>query len=550
MSSTSTASTPGLEESVLRDHIRVLLRHWPIVLVTAVLVPAAAFGFSLHSEKLFTATSKLLFRDPQFDQKLFGSSILAPSQDPAREAATDIDLVSSDVIFSRASRALGGVRTPDQIGDEVDVSSPGQANVATIAVTDPDPGIAARLANAVGEQYIEFRRDADRGKIAEAITQVKQQIKALSPADRNGPVGQSVRTRITQLQIMGSLQTGNAELFQPAERPRHASSPKVARNTLVGLLVGLVLAAGLAELRERLDPRLRHRKEAEILLGRPALGAIPESRALRRTGGDAHGLVGPEADAFRKLRANLRYFDVDERIRSLLVTSASPGEGKSTIARCLAMTAAAANERVVLIDADLRRATIHGEFAQARSPGLSDVLSGRVSIADATRRLSLNGSAGDGGPTVDVITAGSVAPNPTDLLESARMGELLGQLEEAYDLVVIDTSPVTVVPDAIPVMLRVSGVLIIVREGKTTRTAVRDLREQFDNLNVVPLGVVINGSATRARYEYYTYTTADGEKPDLGSLNGSGGGRPRWREGVRSLVRDVQARTSAGDSDS
>lgn len=554
MESIGAVQSGGMEESALRDFLRMLRRRLPIVVLVVALFAGGALAFSLWTEKKYTATAKLLFRDPGFDQKLFGGSgALAPSQDPAREAATNVGLVGLDTIAARASNVLGNARlTPPEILDKVDVIAQGQSNVVIVMATDESRAFAAELANTIAKQYIDFRREADRSKITEALISTRKQLRALGRRERNGQEGKSIKQQRGQLRILASLQTGNAELVQPAEPPRRASSPKPARNTVFGLVAGLVLGVALAMLRDRLDRRLRNRTDAETILGRPVLGVIPESRALRADEGEALHLVGQEGEAFRMLRTNLRYFDIDQEIHSLLITSSAPGDGKSTVARYLAATAAASNVRVVLLEADLRRPTLDSVAPDLHGRGLTNVLAGQASLDQVIQQLPLDVSGRpDSGRTLDAVASGPVPPNPSDLLESDRMREVLTNLEERYELVVVDSSPVTVVPDSIPLMGCVSGTVIVVREKKSTKTGLGNLRKQLENLNVSALGIVINGAAAEeegAYYGYYGYGTPDAG-PDAGDSGGGGsanGARPsRWPRRPRRRRTDAQQESAA-----
>ncbi|HEX8157781.1 MAG TPA: CpsD/CapB family tyrosine-protein kinase [Solirubrobacteraceae bacterium] len=398
--------------------------------------------------------------------------------------------------------------------------------------TDPQPAFAADLANTIAEQYIEFRRAADRSKITDAITLVRRQFDALNTRQRDGPEGRSAKERVQQLETLASLQTGNAELVQPAEAPRTASSPKTVRNTISALLLGLLIGALVAVLLDRIDRRLRHRNDAEGIFERPILGAIPESRALRKTKTDGLHLGGVEGEAFRALRTNLRYFAIDQDVKSMLITSSAPGDGKSTIARYLAATSAASGVRVILIEADLRRPVLQDALPMLEDHGLTDVLAGDASLTDVIQQVSLQVPGRGGGDepapkTLDVMTAGPIPPNPTDLLESDRMNDLLAELEVRYDLVIIDSSPLTVLPDAVPLAHRVSGVVIVIREGKSTSAGARNLRKQLDNLQITPLGIIINASSPTDDGGYYGYYGYGTPQPAAvaQSTNGSGASR-------------------------
>jgi len=339
-----------------------------------------------------------------------------------------------------------------------------------------------------------------------------------------------------QLRTLASLQTGNAELVQPANRPRTPSSPKPMRAAILGLIAGLVLAIGLAILLDRLDRRLRSRGDAEMMLGRPVLASIPDSRVLQKTTGDLY-LAGLEAESFRTLRTNLRYFDVDTHVHSLLITSSAPGDGKSTVSRYLAATAAASHVRVVLVEADLRRPTL-AKLLDLHESGLTDVLTDQAPLGQVIQQVAVDDIDEHGeGPMLDVVTAGHIPPNPSDLLESHRMRDVLTELERSYELVIVDTSPVTVVSDAIPLMSRVSGVAIVIREGKSMKAEARKLRKQLDNLRISPLGVIVNGAAPVMDDAYYAYY---GYRPD----KGGGSGSPKGGKGGSSNGTEPSSRRS------
>jgi succinoglycan biosynthesis transport protein ExoP len=514
------SARPGQEDPALREFITALRRRAAIVVIAIVALPAGALAFSLGAEKQYTATAKLLFRDPGFDQKALGGTVLSPSADPAREAATNIGLVSLDTVAARAANVIKSRQlTASEVRDKVTVAGQGQSNVVTVRATDRSPAFAAKLANTIARQYIVFRRDADRAKINQAVGLVRRNLDALTPKQRNGNEGKSLRGQVDELRVLAALQTGNAELVQPAAAPRDPSSPKPVRNTILALLLGIVIGVGLALLLNRLDRRLRDRDAAEALLGRPVLGVIPESSSIRTDGGDALHLDGHEAEAFRALRANLRYYDIDRDIRSLLVTSSAPGDGKSTVARYLAATAAAAGVRAVLVEADLRRPTLSALFPVLRETGLSDVLTDQAPLAAAIQQLAVSLAGAPTGKALDVINAGTPPPNPTDLLESDRMRAVLAELQARYELVVVDSSPVTIVPDSIPILNLVSGVLVVMRESKSTTAGAKRLRDQLEHLGVVPLGLVMNGAAPvddRSHYDYYAYAPAavNGAGPD------------------------------------
>lgn len=494
-----------------------LRRRLGVILVCLVAFPFLAIAVSLLQEKQYSATASLLFRDPAFDQKLFGSTFLAPSQDPDREAATNTELVSLEAVARRAARRVGGRLTQEDVAAMVKVAPAGQADVVTIVATDRSPEFAARLANTLGSEYVNFRKDADRTKIREAEALIGRQIQDLEPSARGGSKGRSLEQRADELRVLGSLQTGNAELVEQATVPRSPSSPKTLRNGILGAILGLIVGVMLALLLERLDHRVRDPKEMEDLFDRPILGGIPSSKSLEGRG-TATALASAEAESFRLLRANLRYFNVDRDVRSVLVTSAAPADGKSTIGWNLASAAAGAGVRTLVIEADLRHPGLGAALGSTGSIGLSSVLAGESTLEGALQEVPVsdgrNGTSH--GRVLHVLLSGPLPPNPTDLIESDRMRELLSHAEEAYELVVIDTPPTSVVSDAIPLVSQVGGVLVVGRLGKTTRGSMLQLRNQLANLNAPVLGVVINAVGREsAGYGYgagYSYSYGYGER--------------------------------------
>jgi succinoglycan biosynthesis transport protein ExoP len=478
--------------------LRVLRRRTAVVILCFALVPAAAFAFSISQQTKYTASAKLLFRDPGFDQKLFGSQVFQPSADPAREAATNLQLVSLDVVAKRT-----GKRVPraGSVKEHVSVQAEGQSNVVTVSATYPDRRLAARVANTFAQQYIALRQEADRAKIAQAQALVNRQLRGLSSA------GQSAqeRTLRDRLDVLSSLQTGNAELAEGASVPSNPSSPKIVRNTVLGAFLGLLLGVGVALLLERLDRRLRDPRELEEIFERPILAAVPESRTLSRSGLVHEVLPSTEGEAFRMLRANLRYFNIDRGVESVLVTSPAPGDGKSTVAWNLAATAAGSGGRVLLIEADLRHPALAKGLGLQGAAGLSTILSGEAALEDVVQEVPIQGDRTGGVRTVDVLLAGPLPPNPADLLESARMRDVIAAAERTYDLFVIDTPPASVVSDAIPLLSQVGGVIVVARLAKTTRDAAAHLGTQLRNLDARVLGVVVNGVGSDSDTYGYGY---------------------------------------------
>jgi capsular exopolysaccharide synthesis family protein len=366
-------------------------------------------------------------------------------------------------------------------------------------------------ANTFAAEYIAFRREADRATLHEAQVLVRDRLARLSPRQREGQQGRLLESQHQRLSILASLQTGNAELVQPASVPDAPSSPKPRRNGVLGGVLGLLLGVGLVFLLERLDRRIKDPEELRATFNLPLLGAVPTSAALAREGADAE-LPLSDAEAFRMLRARLRYFNVDRNVRSVLITSAAPAEGKTTVAVNLAAAAAASGGgRVLLLEADLRRPTIAKRLGIEAQPGLAEALTHDIDLDLAIQHVPVGK---DRSSTLDVMVAGALPPNPTELIESLKMASVFADLAQAYDLVVIDTPPTAVVADTMPMVGRVDGVLVVGAVGRTTRDAAGHLRDQLRQLNAPILGVVAN-RLSPSTGGYYGYGYGYGYGPKL-----------------------------------
>src|SRR4051812_14526393 len=495
---------PG-DEQVQIDDLRSTLRQLRgravLIIFCCLAGAAAAYVASSAQTKKYASTASLLFRDARLDQTLFGSTDFGTGEDPARAAATNLELVSLATVALRTSERL---KIPqDLIMSETAVQAEGQSNVVTLTVQDPNPEQASKIANTFAEEFIAFRRAADQDTIARAKNLVDSQLRALTPAERDGKQGEDLRKRGEQLSILSSLQTGNAELVQRAGPSTAPSFPLPKHDAIIGALLGLIFGLGVVLLRDRFDRRIRSSEELAAIFELPLLAEITASRDLGDTTAETVALA-TEADEFQLLRARLRYFDIDRDIRVLMVTSEAPGEGKTTVATHLAATAAAMGSRVILVEGDMRRPVLSTRLGFDPLPGLAELLTQELPYSAVIRKLPLGEQAGGDARDLHIIPAGLIPPNPAELMESHRMYDLLDQLQREYDLVMVDTPPTSVVADAIPLFSRVNGVIVVGRVNVSTRDGAMRLRTTLRSLNAPTLGVVANGvsEARGGRYDY------------------------------------------------
>jgi capsular exopolysaccharide synthesis family protein len=512
METTDTKSSAGLERTV-----KVLRRRGWVVVLCVVLTTVAAFGLSKLQTKEYTATASLVFNDQSVAQQASGIQG-ATQNDPQGQRATNLMLVQlANVVAQQAAATMNHSLTAGQIKSAVSASQQGQSNVVSVSATWPNPVTAARIANAFTDAFIQQQRRSDQATVQDAITLVLQQYKGLTRAGRATTQGQSLLDRIESLRVLKAMQN-NTQLVQAATVPSSPSSPKVLRNLILGAVLGLLLGLFVAFQLERFDQRLREPRDVERALDVPALGLIPHATTGLISGGRPD--PGIELEPFRMLRAHLRYFNVDRQLRILMVTSGDPAEGKTTIARSLSVAAAGMGSKVLLIEADLRRPVLTAALGLAPGVGLTGALVAPDRLEEAIQHVQVEDRTNGGavGRALDVLPAGAVPPNPAELLESHAMQDVLSWARENYELVIIDTAPLSVVPDAIPLMERVDGVIVVSRLGRSTRDGSEDLRRRLDNLGAPVLGVVVNDVPTRGA-GYYRYGYATSHQTEVRAMN-------------------------------
>ena len=546
----------------LRGMVRVILTRPWLVIVPVVLLTALQLGLALRETPMYSSSTELLLQPKSTDSLLSGVGNANSSYDDAMAARvlnTEIRVIESVAIERLATKALGYDASVSGGGDDT-------TDVMTVTATDTDAKRAAKTANVFAAEYVKFRRqqsvadlvgaakelelksngyqkqiDALNKSLESPLNQVEPLVSALR-AKRDGLVRQqqTYLTRIDALSVDASLKTGGAQVLTPAYAASTPFSPRPIRSALLGLFLGLVLGLGLAFLFEFLDDRIKEGQDLfAVAPGLPVLGVIPRISGAawtrsrwRRLGRKPKGLPAAMTpglatdEAYRALRTALQFVGLDNPVRSLLVTSSNPGEGKSTTVAKLARVMAQSGATVLVIDGDLRNPRLHEYFEHPREPGFTDVLVGRWGIDEVSLTV-------DDQPGLRVMSSGPIPPNPAELLGTTRALQIMKSALEHFDMVILDGPPVLPVTDPVVMAQLTDATLVVARSRKTTREDLVRTLETLRLANAPVAGLVLNDIVPRRRYgrygygyKYgygygYNYGYGDGSKRP-----GSGGGTP------------------------
>ncbi len=329
---------------------------------------------------------------------------------------------------------------------------------------------------------------------------------------------QDLNNRLQQARILEAVDDASVRVVDPAILPARPIKPRTLLNLLLGLVLGTILGVGVAFTREYMDETIHTREDIQISTGgRPVLGLIPRIRDVGGNGRGAHptpvagsAVLGarlvagrdprnPVSEAYRGLRTNLTFSNPDKPPRTIVFTSPLPLDGKSTTAANLAITLVQQGIRTLLIDGDLRRGILNSVFGVEREPGLTNVLSGSSEVSDAIHEIDL-GESGE----LHFLASGPYPPNPAEILGSQKMGTLLHTLEEGFELILIDTPPLTVVTDAAVLGTKADGVVLVARANATEKGAMTYAVEQLGNVRAPVLGAVLNDVDFRRDSRYST----------------------------------------------
>jgi Mrp family chromosome partitioning ATPase len=490
----------------LRAYVRPIIDRWWLVVLVVAFVTAAAYVYYSSSEtKTYRATTTLLARSSPLESALLGEQ---PSQVDTGELAA---LIESRATAEAVHRRLRGEDISGSIDaqaiEDTNVSTP--TRLMTVTATANSASGAARLANIYATTFASLTSSRSRGQVSAARQRDERELAALgrSPADQQRR--RELTRDIRRLSAIERLPAASVEQIDPALSGARLASQR-ERKTLFAFAVSLMIAVAAAYLLAWLDGRVRRTEDVERLYRLSLLGALPHDPA-KRSRGEAHPAPSREMrTAVRSMRVNLELAGDGSTPGTILVTSASSEEGRSTVVRNLALAYHEAGRRVAVVEADLREPRLAEWFIVRGAPGLREVLRGDQELDTALQPVPVATEEGAAAPaggngshtseatgSLTLLTGGDPGGPPANPISPARMRSLLERIATEYDVVIVDSPPLLPLSDAVHLLSAVDGVLVVARIGHVTRANAAQVPDVLARLKGVhPLGVVANDVAT------------------------------------------------------
>jgi len=451
----------GGQHVEISDYLRILRKRWVVIVSLILIGVASAAGATILTTPKYQASTL------SFVYVQSGGTVGELAQGSAfaqNQVKSYAEAVTTPRVLDSAIKSLGLDQSAAQLAGSVSASAPTDTVNIRITVESDSPADAAAIANAVTESFEQVIADITR------------------------PTGVAAASQVS------------VSVLEEATVPNQPVSPNTQLNLAVGLILGLVVGLGVALLRETLDTRIRGERDVSAITSAPIIGGISfDNRAVTRpliVQDDPHSV---RAEAFRTLRTNLQFLDIEPGPKSFVVTSSIPSEGKTTTAANLTIAIADSGFNVLIIDADLRRPKLASYMGLEGAVGLTDVLIGKAELHDALQPWGRGG--------MFVLPAGTVPPNPSELLGSTAMEGLLRNLESEFDIVIIDMPPLLPVSDAALVSKITKGALVVVAAGRTHKGEFAGALAGLGNVGASVAGVIMTMLPTKGpdAYNYGRY---------------------------------------------
>jgi polysaccharide biosynthesis transport protein len=590
----------GHEVRTIRDYARVVRRRRWLILSIAVLVPMAALLYSLSRSPLYRASAEVLINRTTFVPDVTGAQGTF-NQQPDRVAKTEASVAEVPAVAERVLKAAGVTDlTIQEFLAHSSATAKPDADLLVLSVEAGDPERAALLATTFAREFTDYRKELDTAAIRRAREGIDDQLEELSPPTRSErALYAELQTKTQQLQTAEALATGNTSVIrEPSAAGATKIRPRPVRDVLLAAAIGLILGTVIAFLRDALDTRIRSADEIAERLGAPLLARIPEPPRRAQPGGGLVMLADPngrDSESFRMLRTNLDFVTLERKARTIMITSASEREGKSTTVANLAVALARGGKKVVLVDLDLRRPFLDTLFGLEGRPGVTNVVLEEATVDDALAQVWAPESNGDDSPApqevdapsptrqrksastretppapqeveassstrrksastretngraplagvLQVMTSGPRPPNPGEFVATRAVGKLVAELRKRADLILIDAPPLIGIGDAMTISSMVDGTVAVTRINVLTRPQAAELHRLLETSPATTLGFVITGpEEDEYHYAYgvdgYHTPSAQGERRERLAARPVARPRPRKRQRRRRAPR-------------
>lgn len=482
-------------------------RRWLIVVVVAI-ATVATYVYTENKPDQYQASTRIFLKTSDVDQSVFGGLGFTDSE---RNLTNQANLLQTPGVARAVARLIGFKGDSDALLGFIQVTPSADSDFLSITATSSNPRLSATVANGFARAFIDVQARKVRADVADALRSTRRQLAELPAQGANAELRSTLHTKISSLQAIDALAPGQAEQVDEAVAPSVRSAPRPRRAALFGFVLSLAFALLAAVGLERLDRRIRSLSQMGPAYRAPVIAALPHApRGALSPKRDGPLRIVPELhESVRALRTNLRLAKIDEPVRTVVVTSAVPAEGKSTLVVNLALAYREAGLRVAIIECDLRRPAVADLLGLKPGPGLTETLAGEYELADVVQAVevgadvkahaavAVGGHAGTewtrSPALLTVLTSGGQPPDPTSVLATDRMREIIAQARATTDIVLIDTPPLLSVADGLPLLGMVDGILVVARIGEANRSSGRRLREVIARIPGADLlGIVVN----------------------------------------------------------
>ncbi|MHB0914085.1 MAG: tyrosine-protein kinase domain-containing protein [Thermoleophilia bacterium] len=504
--------------SDIRGYLEVLWRRKLIIILAVFLITTVAVASTIIFETpLYYSSTDMMQRDTGLDRVLLGSDLfIESSYQPERTMSTAAELVLAPEVVSRVASELREELDGQDPSAMVSVSLVKQTDIFRVTAVNADPELAALVANAFAAEYIEWRREVDQEALREARAPIEAQVQSTPEEQKQTADYQVLTQTLASLKLTESILTNDIEVVKPATVPGAPSSPRPVRTGVIAFFVSFIFGIGTVLTVDRFDTKIRNSDEITRRIQSPILASVPWSADGSMTTLTNPG--SPASEAYRLLKTNLNYVMPGQDLKSIMITSPEPCEGKSTTISNLAITLARAGKRVIILEADLRRPMLAKYFGLDNSVGLSNAIvdsctlmeslqlieASSISIPDLADSANKASTGGASTKPIYVATAGPLPPNPGELVASDKLAALIAEANKHADYVLVDAPPLTAVGDAASLASKVDGVVLVVRMAQTSKRSLDFVKSRFiDSVPCNFLGLVVTNATNNSTYGSY-----------------------------------------------